>query len=352
MSIELKLLLIVMTSFIVTYLMTPIAIKIAHHVNALDKPNDRKVHKKSIPRLGGLAMYFGFLISIISFGFEDRTLTAILISSFVIIIDGIIDDIKPLPPTIKFSGQVLAALILMLYGNLYIEQISAFGFTIDFNWFMYPLTLFFILGAINAINIIDGLDGLAGGISGIFFVNIAVIAFLFGRTSGVDVTLALIMVGVCFGFLIHNFYPASIFMGDSGSMFLGLIIAAISLTGYKNVTFTSLIVPLILLAIPILDTSFAIIRRIIKKKKISEADKEHLHHQLLELTNSQRKTVLFIYFFDILFALALILFLIKDRMLGTITYIIITVIVLWLITKTSIVKEVKPPQVSKKKNRF
>lgn len=351
MSIEIKLFLISLTAFTVTYLMTPIAIKIAHHVNALDKPNDRKVHKKSIPRLGGLAMYFGFLVSFLIFGVQDQTLTAILISSFVIIITGIVDDIKPLPASIKFSGQLMAALILMIYGNLYIEQISAFGFTVNFNLFMYPLTMFFILGAINAINIIDGLDGLAGGISGIFFTNIAVIAFLFGRTSGIDVTLALIMVGVCFGFLIHNFYPASIFMGDSGSMFLGLIIAAISLTGYKNVTFTSLIVPLILLAIPILDTSFAIIRRIIKKKKISEADKEHLHHQLLALTNSQRKTVLYIYFFNILFALALILFLIKDRTLGTITYILITVIVLWLVMKTSIVKDFNKTKKSKLKNR-
>lgn len=335
------LILISITTFLITLIMTPVTKKIAHHVDALDRPNDRKVHKKIIPRLGGIAIYFGFIGGFILFGKQDVSMMAVLLSSFVIIVTGIIDDIKPLPASIKFAGQFLAAAIVMLYGNLYIESIGAFGYVIDFGYLKYTLTLLFILGSINAINIIDGLDGLAAGISAIFFGTIATIAVLMHRTGGIDVVLSLIMLGACLGFLVYNFNPASIFMGDSGSMFLGLIIAVISLSGYKNVTFTSLIIPLFLLAIPILDTLFAIIRRILKKKKISEADKEHLHHQLLNLTNSQRKTVLLIYLFDIIFALTSIFYLRKDRELGMISYITVILIVLWLVSRTTIIKDFK-----------
>jgi len=335
--------LIILTSFIIAICITPIVKKIAFHIDAVDKPNNRKgkVHDRAIPRLGGLAVFLAFVVAYLIFGHQDQVFTAILVSSFMIILIGIFDDVKPLPASIKFSGQFIAAMILMLYGGLYIDKINTLGFTITFNWLMYPLTLFFILGAINAINLIDGLDGLSTGISTIFFATIVTIATLLGRTSGSEYIVALIMLGACLAFLFYNFHPAKIFLGDTGSMFLGLIIAAITLSGYKNITFTSLIIPLFLLAIPIMDSLFAIIRRAIKRQKITEADQEHIHHQLLNLTGSQRKTVLIIYLFNILFALASIFYALRDQVMGIIMYCIIAIIVVWLIYKTTIIKDFK-----------
>ena len=169
---------------------------------------------------------------------------------------------------------------------------------------------------------------------------IGVIALLF-HSSGLDMILSFVMLGSVLGFLVHNFYPASIFMGDSGSLFLGYIISIISLLGYKNVTFTSLIVPIFLLAIPIMDTLFAIIRRILKHESIAMPDKCHLHHQLLRLNFSIRKAVLIIYTVDILFAIASIIYVTNNRVLGYIIYSLLFVIVIVLIFKTDIIKERK-----------
>lgn len=237
-----------------------------------------------------------------------------------------------------------------LYGKVLLANISAFGFYIEFNIFSYPLTLFFILGCINCINLIDGLDGLAGGISAIYFLTIGIIATYMG-SRGLDFTLSFIMLGACLGFLIHNFYPAKIFMGDSGSMFLGFIISVIALLGFKNVTMSSLIIPLLVLAIPILDTLFAIIRRVLKGESISTPDKFHIHHQLLNRNFSQRTTVIIIYLIDLLFAVASIVYVLKDNKLGYIIYGILLLIVLSFVINTNVVYDHKSNILDKLKHK-
>ena len=328
---------IVLFVFLVVVLIIPIIIKIAHHVNALDIPNERKVHKKPMPRLGGLAIFLGFLIGYMVFCKPTVQMNSILMGSFFIILLGTFDDIKPLTPLIKFGGQLLAAIIVVYYGNIVMQDISAFGLYINFGILAKPITILFITAVINCMNLIDGLDGLAGGIATIFFITITIISNILGVSNGLDSSLTLIMIGATLGFLLYNFHPAKIFMGDSGSMFLGYIISIISLLGFKNVTLTSFIVPILILAIPILDTLFAIIRRLLKGQSFAKADKEHFHHQILRMAGNQTKTVLIIYLIQILFSVASIVYVLRNPMLGKIVYAIIFIIIIWLVATTNIV---------------
>lgn len=332
---EVILVAVVVMLFVMLFI--PIVKNIAVHVGALDIPDARKVHKAPMPRMGGLGIFAGFLVGYVLFGYQSIQMNSILIGSFILIITGMIDDIKPVPAKYKFLGQLVAALVIPLYGGIVLRDVSAFGLYVNFGIFSYPLTVFFIVAAINCVNLIDGLDGLAGGISAIYFLTIGIISILLGNTNGLDTILTFIMLGSVLGFLKHNFNPASIFMGDSGSMFLGYMIAVISLLGYKNVTFTSFIVPIFLLAIPILDTSFAILRRFINHMPISMPDKNHLHHQFLKKNFSQRRTVLTIYVIDLLFATASILYVVGDFYVGLVIYFILFIIVLVLILKTDII---------------
>lgn len=332
----------VLITFICSIILVPFVKKIAEHVGAVDIPNKRKIHKGLIPRLGGLSIFLSFLLGYMLFAKQSVQMISILIGSFIVVLTGVIDDIKPLPPKYKFTGQLVAALIVVLYGGIVLDEVTAFGFYIKFNPIVGKLTtIFLILGCINSINLIDGLDGLASGVSSIYFLTIGIIAFVLGQNTGLDISLTFIMLGATLGFLVHNFYPAKIFMGDSGSMFLGFIISVIALLGFKNVTFTSLIVPLLILAIPILDTLFAIIRRLLKHEKISTPDREHLHHQFLNKNFSQVKTVIIIYIIDGLFAFSSIIYVLKDRVIGQIMYVILVIIVLWLVLKTNIITDKK-----------
>ncbi len=337
-----EVLLIVLITFAFSAIFIPLVKKIAEFIGAMDIPNERKVHKNPIPRLGGLGIYGGFLLGYMLFGQHSVQMNAILIGSFIILVTGIFDDIKPVPAKYKFIAQIVGASIIPLYGKILLQDISAFGLYLNFGVFAYPITILFIVGIVNCINLIDGLDGLSSGISSIYFLTIGIIGLLLNNSNGLDVTLTFIMLGSTLGFLLHNFHPAKIFMGDSGSMFLGYIIAVISLLGFKNVTLTSFVVPMFLLAIPVMDTLFAILRRIINHKPIGMPDKNHLHHQLLKMKLSQTKTVLVIYSVDILFAIASILYVIGNQMLGTnmygiIIYIILLLLTLVLVFKTNII---------------
>ena len=195
-------------------------------------------------------------------------------------------------------------------------------------------------------NLIDGLDGLSGGISSIYFLTIGIIATIQGK-HGLDFVLTFVMLGSTLGFLVHNFHPAKIFAGDSGSMFMGFIIAVVALLGFKNVTMTSLIVPLLVLAIPILDTLFAIIRRTIKGEPISNGDEFHIHHQLLHRNFSVKQTVLIIYFVDTLFAIASIVYVLKDRYLGYIIYGVLLALVIVFVINTNVIYDKKNLKKSK-----
>lgn len=321
---------------LVVAIVMPFIKAIANHVGAMDIPNARKVHSVPIPRLGGLAIYLGFLLGYMLFGESTPIMNSILIGSFIIVLTGVVDDIKPLKASHKFFGQLCAALVVVFYGGILLKELSAFGLYVDFGIFAYPVTIFFILGCINCINLIDGLDGLAGGISAIFFLTIGIIATCKGQFE-LAFILSFIMFGSCLGFLFYNFNPASIFMGDSGSMFLGFIMAVITLLKYKNVMMTSIIVPLLILTIPISDTLFAIIRRKLRGESISKPDKMHIHHQLLRRNLSQKVTVIIIYVATSLFSAASIVYVLVDATLGYILYGILLFCVLIFAFKTDVI---------------
>ena len=332
--------LMVITTFIFTALIMPLTNKIAHHIGAIDVPkDDRRVHNKPIPKLGGLGIFIGFLFGYMLFGFQSIQMNSILIGSFIIILYGIIDDIKTLPAKYELLGQFIAACTIVFYGQILLSNITAFGYEIEFGIFSYPITIFFILGCTNVIRLIDGVDGLSSGISSIFYLTIGIIAFFQGRVETLEIILTFIMLGATAGFLVHNFYPAELFAGEAGSAFMGFTIAIISLLGYKGTLLTSLLVPITILAVPILDTLFAILRRSLKGKPIFEADKEHLHHQFLKMNFSQRRTVIVIYAIDILFSIASIFYALRDPIVGMIIYLVLLVIVIWIVLHTSIISE-------------
>lgn len=329
--------LIVFITFLSSLILTPLTKVIANHIGAVDIPDKkRKVHKKKMPRLGGLAIFLSFLIGYMLFAPQNTQMISVLIGGFVIVLLGIIDDIKPLSALPQFIGQLIAASIVVFYGHITFSSISIFGFHMDFGFITYPLTLLFIVAIINAINLTDGLDGLAAGTSTIYFITIAIIGFIMNQLGGLDVIFCLIMVGACLGFLVYNFYPASTFMGDVGSNFLGFIISVIALLGFKTATITSLIIPLLTLFVPIFDTMLAMMRRMIKGKSIGSADREHLHHQLLKQTKSIKKTVLIMYLINILFAIVSIFYTLGNKKISILLYLVLLIIFLILILKTDI----------------
>ena len=333
---------IVLVTFVTSLLLTIIVKKIAIHINAMDIPNERKVHKMPIPRLGGLAVYAAFLLGYMLYAPVSTQMISVLIGGFIIILTGIVDDINSIPARYKFLFQIIAALIVVLYGKLYFNDLTILGFTLTFpKWVNMTLSVFFIVAIVNAINLIDGLDGLSSGISSIYFLTIAIIGFARNTLGGLDVILSLIMLGSTLGFLFHNFPPAKIFIGDTGSMFLGFMISVIALLGYKVTTITSIIIPLIILFIPIFDTFFAIIRRLLKHESIGHPDKEHFHHQLLRLTSSPTKTVLLIYLINSLFSIVSILYVLGDNQQAIAMYVILMIFFLYLVLKTNILYEHK-----------
>ena len=353
---------IVIVTLLTSLILVPIVKKIAIHVNAMDEPNARKIHKVPMPRLGGLAIYLAFLLGYMLYGEVSTQMLSILIGGFLLILIGFIDDINSVPARYKLIVQIIAATIVVLYGDLSFTEVSLLGHKIYFNAFWGSLSsIIFIVAITNAINLIDGLDGLAAGISSIYFLTIAIIAFILNRIGGLDVIISLIMLGATLGFLVHNFPPAKIFMGDSGSLFLGFMISVIALLGYKVTTFTSLIVPIVILAIPIFDTIFAILRRILKGQNIGVADKEHFHHQLLKMRYSPTKSILIIYAIDIAFAAVSIFYILGDNQIAIAIYIVLMILLLFVVLKTDIlfdhskkkqvIENEKKPKNVKEKNR-
>ncbi|MEG1494775.1 MAG: MraY family glycosyltransferase [Bacilli bacterium] len=345
----------VITTFIFSALIMPLMKRIAHHIGAVDVPRDdegkRHIHTKPIPKLGGVGIFISFLFGYMIFGVHSVKMNAILIGAFIIVLTGIIDDVHDLRASRKLIGQIIAAMIVTIYGGILIENITAFGLpTIEFGIWAYPITIFFIVACINVINLIDGIDGLSSGISSIFYLTTGIICIFQMRAGSLEMMLSFIMLGATLGFLLHNFYPAKIFAGDC-SMFMGFMIAIISLLGFKGTAFTTLFIPLSIIAIPILDTLFAIIRRLLKGQAPFSADKQHLHHQLLGMNFSQRTTVLIIYGIDILFALTSIFYVLKDPLIAKIIYAVLFVIILWFVCYTNIITEKRPPklgEISKK----
>lgn len=292
-------------TFIISVILTPFIGKITKEMGIIAHTNNRTVHHDIIPRTGGYAIYVAFLIGAMVFLKTDNQINSILIGGLIVFLFGLYDDIHDLPPKMKVLGQVAAALIVIFYGG-----ISLKGFTIPYipTILSYSIaliiTLGWIVGITNAVNLIDGLDGLCGGISMIVLITTGLISIHYGRT---DITsLTLLLAGSIGGFLVFNFHPAKIFMGDCGALFIGFMLSVISLLGFgfKTSTFFTLGAPIVVLAVPIMDTLIAIIRRKVHHQRFDEADKGHLHHKLMfSLELGQTKSVLILYIATALFSI-------------------------------------------------
>ena len=292
----------VLFAFAIALFITPIVRRIAFKVGAVDMPNSRKVHKEIMPRMGGVAVYLAFVVPVLMLYGLSTEIIGFLFGGFLIVLLGIYDDIFGMPAKIKLFGQIVAA-----------ASVLSFGIKIDFltnplsDGIIYlglisiPLTIFWIVAVINAINLIDGLDGLAGGVTAIAAVTIAAVAWKQGvilRDAAMQnvAAVALILAAAILGFLRYNFYPAKIFLGDTGSMLLGYCLAVLSvISATKSAAAIPVFIPIVILGIPLLDTFFAIVRRCYQNRHIFKPDKEHVHHKLLDLGLSHRQTVLVIY---------------------------------------------------------
>ncbi|ASN04111.1 glycosyltransferase family 4 protein [Virgibacillus necropolis] len=294
--------------FIVSLIITPFIKKLAITIGAVDQPNARKIHKNVMPRLGGLAIIISSMLGMVLFLPDTSVILPIMIGAVIITCIGVLDDVIELSAKFKLSGQLLAAIVCVV-GGIQIEFITIpFGEKIEFGYLVaVPLTIIWIVGVTNAINLIDGLDGLAAGVSSIALLTISGMAISMG--SMFIAILGLVVLGSTLGFLFYNFHPAKIFMGDTGALFLGYMISVMAVVGlFKNVALFSLIVPIIILGVPLLDTTFAIIRRALKRQPLATADKFHLHHCLLKLGYTHRQTVILIYAMSSYFGIAAIIF--------------------------------------------
>ncbi len=295
----LNLIITLAVAFAISFATTPIAKSFAHKVGAIDIPDDeRRIHKQPIPRLGGLAIFLGFVLSVVLFSVIDRQLQGVLLGAVVVVVVGVIDDIVQLKAMVKLVFQILAALIAVYHG-VKIEFLSTLNFFGSGDFFSLgflsiPITIFWIVAITNSVNIIDGLDGLAVGVSAISSIVMLVISIVVA-----DNNIAIVMaglVGACLGFMPYNMNPAKIFMGDSGSLLLGYVLATVSIIGlFKFYALVSFVVPFLVVAFPLFDTTFAFFRRILKGQSPMHADRGHLHHRLIDMGLSQKQAVAILY---------------------------------------------------------
>lgn len=281
-------------AMLVSYILTPYIKKLAFKIGAVDRPDNRKVHKRIMPRLGGLAIYVAFMIGCIASLEMTWDIFGILLGGTLIVALGVADDVYQLPAKVKLLGQIAAACVLVAF-DIRIEWVNnPLGGYFYLDMLSIPLTIFWVISFTNVVNLIDGLDGLAAGVSAIASLTVILVAIQMGYFHVAILTAAL--AGGIIGFIRYNFNPATIFMGDTGSMFIGYMLAAISVYGaVKTAATVALIVPAIALGLPILDTAFAIMRRYANGRPIFQPDKGHLHHRLLAHGMSHKEAVLFMY---------------------------------------------------------
>ncbi len=278
----------------VAYFATPHVKELAIKAGAMDTPNERKVHREPIPRMGGLAIYFGVVAAVFISMKINHQILGIFLGGSIMLAVGIIDDIKQLSAKTKLAGQILAAMALIVFGVRIEWLTNPFGPMIYLDYLSIPVTILWIVAVTNTVNLIDGLDGLAAGVSSIASITILFVALQ--QNLWMVALLTAAIAGSAFGFLFHNFNPAKIFMGDTGSLFLGYMLAAVSIMGaVKGAATIALFVPIVALGLPIMDTAFAIIRRYHHGVPIFRPDKGHLHHRLLAMGLSQKQVVLSMY---------------------------------------------------------
>ncbi len=318
-----KLFIPMLAAFFISFLAMPMVIKVAYHIGAIDVPkDDRRVHKEPIPRLGGLGIFISVMFCL--FVFIDYPLTkmmGIMVGALFIVLTGIVDDIKPIQAKYKLLIQVIVAFILVfadvrILGVSSVFNLSQYIMMDDF--LSVIITVLWVVGITNTLNLIDGLDGLSGGIATISAFTLGYVAFANGRIEVAVMTL--IVAGACMGFLPYNFNPARIFIGDTGALFLGFILAVISIEGTLKIsTAFTFFAPVLALGIPIFDTFYAIVRRTAAGKHPFEADRGHLHHRVLDLGFGQKRTVLFLYLVNSLLGLSGVLLLQQQYLQMTIT---------------------------------
>ena len=296
-----KLILSFFTAALATFLLTPAVMLFSRKIGAMDIPDEkRRIHTSPVPRLGGIAVFGGILLSSLIFITPTHIFLGIFIGAIIILLIGVADDLHPLPWWIKLLAQLLAAGIAIAFG-IHINVLSnpnVFSSVSHFSlgWLSVPITLLWFIGITNSVNLIDGLDGLATGVSSISSFTMLIVSFLIPE-SGNEVTIFLtVLLGSCLGFLPFNFNPAKIFLGDSGSLLLGYLLAAISAVGmFKYHTLVSFITPLFALAFPISDLVFSILRRLRNHQSLVLPDRGHIHHRMLDLGLTQKQAVTFLY---------------------------------------------------------
>ncbi|MBQ6756473.1 MAG: undecaprenyl/decaprenyl-phosphate alpha-N-acetylglucosaminyl 1-phosphate transferase [Oscillospiraceae bacterium] len=296
---------------IVSFITTPIVRLFAQKVGAVDVPKDsRRVHNHPIPRMGGLAIFIGFVLSVVLFADVDNQMRGILLGAVIIVVVGVVDDITPLPALLKLVIQIAAALVAVAFG-VRIEFLAnpiwwSETMYLDLSFLSIPITVLWIVGLTNAVNLIDGLDGLACGVSAIASIAMMTIALAMGQWNTAVILAAL--VGACFGFMPFNLNPARIFMGDTGALMLGYVMACISITGLlKFYAIISFAVPLLALGLPIFDTAFAIIRRLAHGQNPMSPDRGHFHHRLIDMGLSQKQAVALLYAISAILGFAAVL---------------------------------------------
>lgn len=297
---------ILVAGFFLSFAITPLIRKFSLRFHIVDEPEFRKIHPDSVPTLGGVAIYIAFLLAILTAGFwegfsliDQRSILGIALGGGVILGIGIYDDVKHSSVAIKLLFQALAAAILFSFGYRIISIAIPFGGSIELSYLSLPVTMLWIMIFVNALNLIDGIDGLAAGIAAISSTTF----FLTGLNLGNPLAslFALSILGASLGFLRHNFYPARIFMGDTGSMFLGFALSAIAILGAgKSVALIALLIPILAVGVPLIDTFLAVFRRSRSRHGIFNADRSHIHHKLLDLGFSPRQTVVILYMSAIL----------------------------------------------------
>lgn len=304
----LRLILAVAIGFAVSFGTTPLVKAFAYKVGAIDVPREaRRMHTHPIPRMGGLAIFLGFLVSVLLFVEISTQIRGILLGALIIVACGAVDDVTPLRAMVKLAVQILAAVVAVSHGvvievlrhpiNIFADQ------TIYLGLLAVPVTVIWIVGITNSVNLIDGLDGLAVGVSSIASITMLVVALLVSE-SNVAILLAC-LVGACFGFMPYNLNPAKIFMGDTGALLLGYVLSTVSVIGmFKFYAIVTFIAPIFALALPLFDTCFAIIRRLLKGQSPMAPDRGHLHHRLIDMGLNQKQAVAVLYSISAVLGLA------------------------------------------------
>lgn len=296
----------------------------------VDIPNERKIHKKPVSRLGGVAIWSStmltfFLLVLLSYYPYGSLLSGILLGGSLMFLLGLVDDVYNLSAKFKLFIQIAIVTIVYLLGVKIDTIINPFGGVFELGWLSYPITLLWIVGICNAVNFIDGVDGLAGSVITVNSITLAIVAVSMTPSNSISALIAFILAGSMLAFLAYNFNPAKIFMGDSGALFAGFLLASLSVTGVMKTATLAIFLPFVVLAVPIMDITFSSLRRILKGTSPFVADAEHIHHKLLKAGFSQNKTV------AILTLVAIVGGAIATALVGSIGHYIIYMVVLLLI---------------------